>query len=310
MNNLIARNNRIKDENIEFKFTNPLPVMSFLDANNIIENALKRFLITDKNDSKLVYQTMKTDFPDDEYPEFFWESASELSFRNFFTWGHYHDFGNNYIRNGAMGKRHIEIMTEALQYGLIKSDYLNKNVLDVGCWTGGDLIILAGLGADVTAIEEHPVAAKAAIKLAELLKINCNIISESLYSENSKFITNFDSIYCSGVVYHVSDPLLFFRILFTYLKVGGELFIETKSTNSDDNLCSYSGTMEKGWNWYAPNEVVLGRWMVDAGFDRDSIKIRRRENNRLIASAVKTKVCKLPEISGFSRPNSWLVNEL
>ena len=68
----------------------------------------------------------------------------------------------------------------------------------------------------------------------------------------------------------------------------------------------YSGTLEKGWNWYAPNETALGRWLVDAGFDAQSVRVHRRDNGRLLACGRKKESRALRETAGFSRPGSWL----
>jgi hypothetical protein len=127
-----------------------------------------------------------------------------------------------------------------------------------------------------------------------------------LYAERQDWARQFDYAYCSGVIYHVTDPLLFLRILFAYLKVGGEVFLETKAITGDGSLCGYSGTLEKGWNWYAPNETALGRWLVDAGFDAKTIRVHRRENGRLLAYGCKTQTREMRETAGFSRPSSWL----
>jgi SAM-dependent methyltransferase len=181
-----------------------------------------------------------------------------------------------------------------------------KRVLDVGCWSGGDLLVLAGLGGNVTALEEHPIAARAARRLVDLLDLNAPVIETSLFADKQEWAGKFDYAYCSGVIYHVTDPMLLLRILFAYLKPGGELFIETKGTRGEGSVCSYSGTLEKGWNWYAPNETALGRWLVDAGFDADTVRVYRRENGRLLACGRKTEALELRETAGFSRPGSWL----
>jgi len=70
--------------------------------------------------------------------------------------------------------------------------------------------------------------------------------------------------------------------------------------------CSYSGVVEKGWNWYAPTFEAMGRWLVDAGFAEEHIRVHRRSIGRLLASCIKTKPAALPETAGFSRPGSWL----
>ena len=74
----------------------------------------------------------------------------------------------------------------------------------------------------------------------------------------------------------------------------------------EGSVCSYSGTLERGWNWYAPNETALGRWLVDAGFDPFSVRIHRRNNGRLLAYGRKSQPRAMRETAGFSRPGSWL----
>ncbi|WP_200280436.1 class I SAM-dependent methyltransferase [Rhabdochromatium marinum] len=246
------------------------------------------------------------DFPDQEPPEQFWETASSLAFRDFFVWGHDHDFGHGVTRSGAMMARHREIAIEGLVTGWLAPDLTEQQVLDVGCWSGGDLLMLAGLGAQVTAIEEHPIAVRATRRLCELLDVQADVMEGSLYTDRRDWAGLFDYIYCAGVIYHVTDPLLFMRLLFAYLKPGGSVFLETKAVAGDGSLCSYSGTLEKGWNWYAPNEIAFGRWLVDAGFDAGTVQVWRRANGRLLAGARKTAPAMMRETAGFSRPGSWL----
>ena len=205
-----------------------------------------------------------------------------------------------------MDKRHIEIAAEALHLGMLPANLKGMQVLDVGCWSGGDLLVLAGLGGQVTAIEEHPIAARAARRLVELSGIQVPVVESSLYADRQDWAQIFDYAYCSGVIYHVTDPMLLLRILFAYLKPGGGVFLETKATAGEGSMCSYSGTVEKGWNWYAPNETVLGRWLVDAGFDAGTVRVCRRASGRLLASGCKTESRVLRETAGFSRPGSWL----
>lgn len=246
------------------------------------------------------------EFPDQSSAEAFWHDAAQSTFRGFFTWGHDHDFGHGVIRSGAMGPRHVEICTESISRGLLPTDLAGKSVLDIGCWSGGDVLILAGLGAQVTALEEHPASAASARRLFELCGCPAEVVHGSLYQENADWAGKFDVIYCSGVVYHVTDPLLFLRICFAYLRPGGRLVLETKAEAGEGSNCGYSGTLVKGWNWYAPTRMALGRWLVDAGFLADEVSLWMRANGRLLAGATKGGNRALPETAGFSRPGSWL----
>ena len=302
----MTQNIRVRDPDDPQTFPAPQPVMSRVAADKIVAVALAKWQSTTPEGAHRVAAALEQEFPDQAAPDDFWHSESSGAFRDFFVWGHDHDFGFGISRAGAMGPRHIEITAEALHFGMLPVSLSGKQVLDVGCWSGGDLLVLAGLGGQVTAIEEHPIAARAARRLVDLLGMAAPVVETSLYADKKEWAGRFDYAYCSGVIYHVTDPMLLLRILFAYLKPGGDVFLETKATTGAGSACSYSGTLEKGWNWYAPNETALGRWLVDAGFDAASVCVFRRENGRLIACGRKTEARPLRETAGFSRPGSWL----
>lgn len=306
----MSRTDRVRDANLPGTFPAPQPVMPLEAAAGLVARALAKWQAPTRQAAQETAAALLKEFPDQASPDEFWHSESSGAFRDFFVWGHDHDFGHGCRRAGAMGARHIEITAEAMHLGMLPPSLEGRQVLDVGCWSGGDLLILAGLGGRVTAVEEHPVAARATRRLLELLGLDAPVQQSSLYADNRDWAGRFDYAYCSGVVYHVTDPLLMLRILFAYLQPGGEILVETKAATGDGSLCSYSGTLEKGWNWYAPNETALGRWLVDAGFDADTVKVFRRGNGRLLASGRKTAPRRLRETAGFSRPGSWLEGEV
>lgn len=302
----MSKIDRVRDAEQPQNFAEPVQVVSSETAGSIVAQALAKWEAATPEEAHRIASILKTEFPDQASPDDFWHTQSSIAFRDFFVWGHNHNFGFDVSRFGAMGPRHIEITSEALRLGMLPTSLQGKQVLDVGCWSGGDLLVLAGLGGQVTAMEEHPIAARAAKRLTELLGLKVPVIETSLFADKQEWAGQFDYAYCSGVIYHVTDPMLLLRILFAYLKPGGEVFIETKGATGEGSVCSYSGTLEKGWNWYAPNETALGRWLVDAGFDAQTVKVYRRENGRLLACGRKTKSCALRETAGFSRPGSWL----
>lgn len=297
---------RVRNPSDPQVFPSARAVMDRSTADKLVAQALDRWKLASMGESRRVAEVLEHEFPDQASPEHFWHAESYRAFRDFFVWGHDHDFGHGVTRAGAMGTRHREICAEALELGLLPASLDGRRVLDVGCWTGGDLLALAGLGGQLTAVEEHPIAARAAQKLARLLRLEIPVLDTSVYAERQEWAGAYDYVYCSGVIYHVTDPLLLLRILFAYLSAGGEIFLETKGATGEGSMCSYSGTLERGWNWYAPNETTLGRWLVDAGFDPLSVKIHRRGNGRLLAYGRKSQACAMRETAGFSRPGSWL----
>ena len=297
---------RVRDVDAPQTFSVPQPMMNREATNNIVAEALAKWQAATPEEARRIATILELEFSDQARPDDFWHSESSGAFRDFFVWGHNHDFGHGITRAGAMGSRHMEITAEALRLGMLPSNLKGKQVLDVGCWSGGDLLVLAGLGGQVTAMEEHPIAARAARRLLDLLGLKASVVETSLYADKQEWAGRFDYVYCSGVIYHVTDPMLLLRVMFAYLKPGGEVFIETKGAAGEGSVCSYSGTLEKGWNWYAPNETALGRWFVDAGFDAQTVRVYRRDNGRLLACGRKTEARALRETAGFSRPGSWL----
>jgi 2-polyprenyl-3-methyl-5-hydroxy-6-metoxy-1,4-benzoquinol methylase len=279
-------------------------------AESDVADALAKWYASTQENARQIEAVLAKEFPDDYAPEEYWSGATHHDFRGFFSWGHDHEFGWGVTRKGAMKLRHTEIIAECIGYGLLPQTIEGRDLLNVGCWSGGDILALSGLGAKVTAIEEHPRSAASARRLCELLGCPTEVIVDSVYNDRRNWQGRFDIVYASGVIYHVTDPLLFARILFAYLRPGGTVVLETKASADHESSCTYSGTLEPGWNWYAPTRGAFGRWLVDAGFKSEDIQIRVRDNGRLLASATKRSPCRLPETAGFSRPGSWLETEV
>ena len=295
-----------KNRDLSDRFSPSQPVIAFAQADKIVHRAVDRWTPKEDKLSKKIFESLASAFPDQASPKGYWHEETDKGFTEFFTWGHDQDFGYGRKRAGAMGKRHLEIIAESIEYGYLPKELSGKKVLNVGCWTGGDVLALAGMGARVTGLEEHPNSAAAAQKLCELLEVDAEIINRSLYDETPEWRGRFDLVYISGVIYHVTDPLLALRICFAYLKPGGRIVVETKASKLEGAYCEYSGTLEKGWNWYSPTLETMGRWLVDVGFSRTKVTLHMRPVGRLLAGAQKNEPKWLPDKAGFSRPNSWL----
>jgi len=241
-----------KNKQLEARFVSSAPLSSAERARSAVRDALARWMPETEEQARRAFRALQEEFPDEASPKVYWHEAYRQGFTEFFSWGHDQDFGFGMSRQGAMGTRHMEIVSEAIEYGYLPDDMKGMDVLDVGCWTGGDVLVLAGLDANVTAIEEHPVSSLAARRLCELLRVPAQIHTQSLYRDKPEWRGNFDVVYLSGVIYHVTDPLLALRTCFAYLKSGGRLVVETKASKLDGPYCEYGGTHEKGWNWYSP----------------------------------------------------------
>ncbi len=217
-----------------------------------------------------------------------------------FHWGHNHDFGRNFKLEGKMKERHIDIIASFMDnYGL-PHDLEGKKILDIGVWTGGTSLLLTALGAEVYAIEEVDQYAATVNYLAWAFGIENQLrcFSMSLYEFLPMFANEFDYIIYSGVIYHVTDPLISLRMIFTALKDGGSVFIETLGNDFSNSVCIYegSGTYSSGnkddlnrggWNYFIPSSSCLERWCMDSGFQK--VKIGDYDQKRIKGVATRTQ---------------------
>ncbi|GEO81521.1 class I SAM-dependent methyltransferase [Pararhodospirillum oryzae] len=230
----------------------------------------------------------------------------DLSIR--FHWGHDHDFGDFSV-SGRMGRRHLTLMRNFMHaFPVDDATFAGRDVLDVGCWTGGTTLLLAALGARVTALEEVRKYARMAQYLLDSFGVPGRVLDHSLYALDAR--EAYDVIYVPGVIYHLSDPLLALRLLCNATRVGGCILVESEGINVAGALCRYegsvlthSGSQEElsrgGWNWYSPSPLALARLLWGAGFDDISIAWM---DNRVYAHARKTCRSAITR-AGLSRPD-------
>jgi SAM-dependent methyltransferase len=196
-----------------------------------------------------------------------------------FHWGHNHNFGEGFALEGRMGNRHLELMAEYIDHWGFDGELQGKKVLDIGVWTGGSSLLLVALGADVVALEEVVKYAECVNYLAFAFGVEKQLrcVAKSLYDFLPQVPDHFDLVLYAGVLYHVTDPLLSLRLIFSCLKNGGQVFIETMGIESNESCCRYegpalihSGSREErnrgGWNYFVPSAPCLESWCRDAGF--------------------------------------------
>ena len=209
------------------------------------------------------------------------ELSSQRDLSGKFHWGHTHDFGKFKI-TGRMGYRHFNILATFLSvFPFSVTDLRGKTVFDIGCWTGGTSLLLAALGSRVVAIEEVKKYADATAFLIDTFDIGSavSVAARSIYQcDNSEYYSKFDIVYCTGVLYHLSDPIVGLRILFNSLKVDGVVFLESAGIKCGGSVCRFdgsrvhgAGTKEDlnrgGWNWFVPSRGALCGMMQEVGFD-------------------------------------------
>jgi SAM-dependent methyltransferase len=203
-----------------------------------------------------------------------------------FHWGHDHDFGTFKLQ-GRMRDRHIYLLAHFMAlFPITTEDFRDKAVLDIGCWTGGTTLLLAGLAQKVVAIEEVRKYAEMTTFLSKSfgLEDRVSVKPVSVYGCNTEeFHGRFDIVYFPGVIYHVSDPVVALRILFNSLKPGGFILVESAGMNREEPFCRFDGSRiyhmgtrkdlnRGGWNWFTPSPSALDRMMKEAGFEETQVR--------------------------------------
>jgi 2-polyprenyl-3-methyl-5-hydroxy-6-metoxy-1,4-benzoquinol methylase len=216
------------------------------------------------------------------------DTTHQRDFSVQFEWGHNHDFGT-FTLPGAMRDRHIEVLAAFMQeHGAPEESLRGKRVLEIGCWTGGMSLLLSAMGAEVFAIEEVRKYADCVNYMKNAFGLdNLTVENRSLYSlAEEKFYDRFDIVLYSGVLYHVTDPVLSLRIIFNSLKDGGICLLETMAMAGKGSFCDYYGASDTlkrpvdgkprfGWSWFIPSIEAVSRMMRDVGFDVKSATLHQ-----------------------------------
>lgn len=203
-----------------------------------------------------------------------------------FYWGHNHDFGSFHLK-GKMDDRHIRILTWAAENGM-STDLSNKRVLDIGCWTGGMSLLLYAMGEPyLVVIEEVRKYARAVEYLRKSFGLkNMTVIPKSLY-ELHPTVGSFDLINFSGVLYHITDPVVALQIISSLLKIGGMLILETAVHVSKAPILYYQGpglNKDWAWNWFFPSMPFIEQALKDVGIEISVSKV----GGRVMLIGIKT----------------------
>ncbi|MGK5095346.1 tRNA 5-methoxyuridine(34)/uridine 5-oxyacetic acid(34) synthase CmoB [Deltaproteobacteria bacterium TL4] len=84
----------------------------------------------------------------------------------------------------------------------------------------------------------------------------------------SFFPSFFDVVFCLGVVYHHPDPIGMLRGIFSSLKPGGQLILESQGIPGEDSIALFP---EKRYakvpgTWFIPTATCLLNWVHRSGF--------------------------------------------
>jgi len=104
--------------------------------------------------------------------------------------------------------------------------------------------------------------------------IKSDIVYELLGVEHVEFYEHkFDVLFCLGVLYHRSDPVMMLKSLFKGLHKGGELILDTFMINGEGEMClTPKDRYSKIPNiYFVPTVPALINWCHRAGFEKVEI---------------------------------------
>ena len=106
--------------------------------------------------------------------------------------------------------------------------FRHARLLEVGGGTGENTVLYSQWGADVTLVDNNPIALERARALWK--RFGCSAtrtVESSLFDLEKKDlpVCSFDFVFCEGVIVHTADPVAALTILVRYVKPGGLLMI-------------------------------------------------------------------------------------
>lgn len=157
-----------------------------------------------------------------------------------------------------------------IKWNLI-SPYVNiegKDVADVGCNNGYYMFEMAKLKPSSLTGFDPSGLYKCQFDFINFF-LDQNISYELLGIEHLKiYDKKFDVIFCLGVLYHRSDPIVALKSLYGGLKKNGELILDTLIIDSDEELalCPKTSYAKMPNVYFIPSIKALQSWSFRAGF--------------------------------------------
>ena len=111
--------------------------------------------------------------------------------------------------------------------------------------------------------------------------VQSDIVYELLGIEHVEFYEyKFDLLFCLGVLYHRSDPVMMLKSLYKGLSKGGELILDTFMIDGEEEIClTPRDRYSKIPNiYFIPTVNALKNWCMRAGFESvEVLEIKKTE---------------------------------
>ncbi len=159
------------------------------------------------------------------------------------------------------------------KYNLLRPymDLEGKRVADVGCNNGYYMFRMLEMAPkEVLGIDPSPLFRSQFDLINRYIRSDV-LRYELLGVEHMRYFADmFDTIFCLGVLYHRSDPIVALKSLKQALKRGGELFLDTFMIDGESPICLVpESTYSKIGNvHFVPTIPALEHWCKKAGFER------------------------------------------
>ena len=157
------------------------------------------------------------------------------------------------------------------KYNLLRPymDLEGKRVADVGCNNGYYMFRMLEMAPrSVLGVDPSPLF-RTQFDLVQRYVRSPKLRYEMLGIEHMRlFADMFDTVFCLGVLYHRSDPIVALKSLKQSLKKGGELFLDTFMIEGEEPVCLVpESTYSKIGNvHFVPTIPALENWCKKAGF--------------------------------------------
>jgi len=157
-----------------------------------------------------------------------------------------------------------------IKYNLLRKhfDLKDKRVADIGCNNGYYMFrMLEDKPKLLVGFDPSPLYKTQFDFINHFVK--SEIVYELLGVEHAEFYEEkFDTIFCLGVLYHRSDPVMMLKQLFKALDAKGEVILDTFYIDGEDEmaLCPESSYSKIPNIYFVPTIKALKHWCLRAGF--------------------------------------------